>query len=689
MMKLEEESEADIIKKLKERKAAKRKESKHREIIAPSEPAKPQKQKKDPRAKSPEMEEVDEYMDDFEDFEDEEEQPPPPPVKHNVLRPTSAAKRPGSHKAAPQVKVDVNEIKQALEQENRTAIKNEPVFERGQMDQFSPSKLNDFYEAPTGPNVTVTTSDVKALDFGTIKRQEQRNKDLLDVVTREKENFDNIFEMFPMTAYDQFTKKVGAEVYRNFATQWNDDDVDRETQTNDIETTDQSAQWPDDIGVVNKSKKVDDTVGLSKFLKRIVPVFDVLLDENLTVAGNRVRIKNREENYSITQFDIPAALVDMYGEEPVSGDISFFPKKHNYIAVAYNFPDQGLIIIWDIHHTRKPYKTLKCLSPITCLCVINENLVVAGTKFGSVCIWDLREAGNLHEIYRKSKDVKFVLRHPTYTTDSACRESHAAQLSKIVHIHSWLVSLDEASNIITWSIIELPSGDLAGSEIDLGLRVGGKVKLVMHSQIDLAVQKTFKIKTSEMSCFAVDFGDQQNYFVGNGKNLYHGSVYGGAAAPKRYEENSSSTATTLEMSPHDDFAYMLVGYSCGSINLYDKRYGSPITSWLNSCGSLIKIRWDPKGRPVFYTVDSDKNFMMWDMSKDVTGPVTTISLSKFEKWDALDLAGPMTAKQSPLVAFVSGRQVSVLSMDCPVSPVKEFEEAIANLPSNYNVALNF
>jgi len=78
---------------------------------------------------------------------------------------------------------------------------------------------------------------------------------------------------------------------------------------------------------------------LSKFLKRIVPVFDVLLDENLTVAGNRVRIKNREENYSITQFDIPAALVDMYGEEPVSGDISFFPKKHNYIAVAYNFPD--------------------------------------------------------------------------------------------------------------------------------------------------------------------------------------------------------------------------------------------------------------------------------------------------------------------------------------------------------------
>ena len=91
--------------------------------------------------------------------------------------------------------------------------------------------------------------------------------------------------------------------------------------------------------MVSKSKKIDDSVGLSKFLKRIVPVFDVILEENLTVAGSRVRIKNKEENYSITQFDIPGPLVDIYGVEPVSGDISFFPKKHNYIAVAYNFPD--------------------------------------------------------------------------------------------------------------------------------------------------------------------------------------------------------------------------------------------------------------------------------------------------------------------------------------------------------------
>ena len=77
------------------------------------------------------MQEVDEYMDDFEDFEDEDETPPPPPVAAKVLRPQSASKRPDLVKAAPQIKVDVNEIKAALEQENRTAIKNEPVYERG------------------------------------------------------------------------------------------------------------------------------------------------------------------------------------------------------------------------------------------------------------------------------------------------------------------------------------------------------------------------------------------------------------------------------------------------------------------------------------------------------------------------------------------------------------------------------
>jgi WD40 repeat protein len=332
-------------------------------------------------------------------------------------------------------------------------------------------------------------------------------------------------------------------------------------------------------------------------------------------------------------FALPDALAQLYGAQPETGDICFFPNKYNHVAVAFNFPDAGLIVIWDVHHIRKPYKTLKCLSPISCLCILNENLVVAGTHFGSICLWDLREPGNLHEIYRKSKDMKFVLRHPTYTTDHLPKEAHIASLSKIVHIHSWLVSIDEASAICAWSVVELPSADMAGSEMDLGLRVGGKVKLVLQSQIDLTVDRTFKIRTSEMSCFALDFGEQQNYFIGNAKSMFHGSVYGGASVPKRYEESLSSIPTTIDMSPHNNYQYLLVGYSCGSINLYDKSLASPVSTWLNCCnGALIRIKWDPRGRPVFYTVDSDYTFCMWDLAVNATAPVESIRLSQVGEW---------------------------------------------------------
>jgi hypothetical protein len=203
MVKLEGDDESDFLRRIEERKK-KKKESRHTEIIAPSESKKP---KKKPKSPSPEPEEVDEYIDDFDSFEEEDEPPPPPPPpKDNkrVLRPSSAKKRVDPALIAkPEVKVDVDEIKKAMQQENTTAIKNEPVYEHHPRAKGKRQDLVDFYDSgPSKITIEQPKAEAKTMDYTSTQRQTKRNNDLLDVIVREKENFDTIFEMFPMTAYD-------------------------------------------------------------------------------------------------------------------------------------------------------------------------------------------------------------------------------------------------------------------------------------------------------------------------------------------------------------------------------------------------------------------------------------------------------------------------------------------------------
>jgi hypothetical protein len=78
MMKIEQATEDDFMKRIEERKRAKM-ASKNSEILAPADVKKASvEKKKKPKSPSPEPEEVDEYMDDFEDFESDDEPPPPP-----------------------------------------------------------------------------------------------------------------------------------------------------------------------------------------------------------------------------------------------------------------------------------------------------------------------------------------------------------------------------------------------------------------------------------------------------------------------------------------------------------------------------------------------------------------------------------------------------------------------------------
>ncbi|KAK2860052.1 hypothetical protein Q7C36_004218 [Tachysurus vachellii] len=167
-------------------------------------------------------------------------------------------------------------------------------------------------------------------------------------------------------------------------------------------------------------------------------------------------------------------------------------------------------------------------------------LVFAGTDIGSVLVWDLREHSGSH-LHIRVCEEKWTLRHPTFSTDAVL--SGVGHFSPIVSVEPVLVnvgaglrdpllpeqeeslglsfqlgSLDETGLLNLWVVVELPKADYSGSQTDLGLHPGGKVKLLHSSSLQTTpgVDKRILGVTSHLS-FILKFlpSDSNHYFIGS------------------------------------------------------------------------------------------------------------------------------------------------------------------------------
>lgn len=266
----------------------------------------------------------------------------------------------------------------------------------------------------------------------------------------------------------------------------------------------------------------------------------------------------------------------------------------------------------------------------------------------------------------KTDASKTTLRRPTYSTEGIMQEGHVAFVQKIVELSVskgqsfQIVSIDMSGVIISWSVVEMPTVDMAGSEIDLGLRVGGRIKLTKGSSINIL--NTFNVRSAQGFGFAIDPSDHQKFLYSGAGKICHGSRFGGVSVtPKFYEPGFESTATSFSFSYSDNYRYFLVGFACGSICLFDKEYLSPVTSWMHVSEPLIKIQWDPVGKPGFYTIDSEQAFSIWDLSQNASGPMLKFKISN-EKWECLDWVMPESSKLSPLVCGGRGSDIYIYSL---------------------------
>ena len=106
---------------------------------------------------------------------------------------------------------------------------------------------------------------------------------------------------------------------------------------------------------------------------------------------------------------------------------------------------------------------------------------------------------------------------------------------------------------------------------------------------------------------------------------------------------------------------MLVGFSCGSICVYDKDFTVPTVSIQQAVSPVLKAQWFPRSKASFMVLDTALLVTLWDLKRSTTAAIVafTLSLSAVE---CVDFALPSTSKVNPLLAIGNAGEVTIMEL---------------------------
>lgn len=279
---------------------------------------------------------------------------------------------------------------------------------------------------------------------------------------------------------------------------------------------------------------------------------------------------------------------------------------------------------------------------------------------GSVCAWDLREPPALHKsVHYENSD--HLLRYPTYNTAGIVEvDNHHSPITTLTPVVSYtdsdsagqdshedssggltfqLVSCEEMGILKFWVVAEISSPDMAGSEVDLGLSPGGRIKLVLSSSMKLRnplreKTETTKEKQGYLRTFELQLspGDLNHYYVGTEKGfVYHGLRFGSKAYPRMFTALSDAPVDirTLDFSPfcHPCF---LATTGDGDVHLFSTKTDTALVSWPARVWGTTGVRcakWSPSRPCVFYVLDDNSRLYTFDLLEGDSMPAKIETLS--------------------------------------------------------------
>ncbi|XP_051033791.1 cytoplasmic dynein 2 intermediate chain 1 [Phodopus roborovskii] len=672
--------------------------------------------------KDPEKEDIDleatgadEYLanceDDFEDYEDDFElcdgdddsNNEPDDSKEKAEELPLAQKR------------EIQEIQKAISAENERVgeLSLKRLQKQGRMEYEEPwAEANDsISRTPVcGIFVDFATASYRQKSRSQALKQKTRSTKLLRLIDLDYSFTFSLLDLPPVNEYDMYIRNFGKKNTKQAYVQYNEDNVERDVQTEDIETREVWTQHPGEGTVVSGgSEEKDfsdvtvipkiDTPRLSSFLRAACQVVAVLLEEDRLAAGPswNPRAQDKALNISDSSSQLNTSLPFLQGRK-VSCLHASRVQRQTVVSVhdlpeepfAPSLDSRHLLCVWDIWQPSGPQKVLICESKVTCCCFspLKAFLLFAGTVHGSVVLWDLREDSRIHHYVRLSNCL-WAFRTPTFSTDGVLTAvNHRSPLQAIEPVVTsayrkqslvlspfstheemaglsfHIASLDESGILNVWVVVELPKADISGSMSDLGLIPGGRIKLVHSTVIQLG--NSLSNKDSEFwgstQTLSVKFlpSDPNHFVVGTDMGLIrHSTRQDWRVSPKVFKPQQHGArpikVNVIDFSPFEDTVF-LAGCSDGSIRLHQLMSERPVMQWdgTTSGHPVTSLQWSPTRPAVFLVQDDASRIYIWDLLENDLGPVAQQPISP-DRLVAMTIMGDPEKTSGSFVALVLAR----------------------------------
>ncbi|KAF4020515.1 hypothetical protein G4228_012195, partial [Cervus hanglu yarkandensis] len=576
------------------------------------------------------------FEDDFEDYEDDFE------VCDGAD--DCGADEPREGEAAeelpPARRREIQEIQKAILAENQRV---------GELSSKLPEK-HGCPERAGGPGLDANSSPSKTplcgifMDFATAShrqknrtqalKQKTRSAKLLRLIDMDFSFTFSLLDLPPVNEYDMYIRNFGRKNTKQAYIQCNEDSVDRDIQTEEVETREVWTQHPGEGAAVSGGSEQSgpgdtaivpkvDTPRLSSFLRAACQVMAVLLEEDRAAA--EPGWMSQAQDCTLPFSDSCARLdtsLPFLQDRSVSCLHACQAQRRTLVSV-HGLPGKALaplldhrhvLCVWDVRQPSGPQKVLVCESKVTCCCFspVKAFLLFAGTVHGSVVVWDLREDPRIHLRVTLS-GCSWTFRTPTFST---------------------------------------------------GLIPGGRIKLVHSAAIQLSDSLSHKGYESwgSVQTLNVKFlpSDPNHFVVGTDVGLVsHGSRRDVRVSPRLFRPQQQGPrpvkVTVIDFSPFEEPVF-LAGCSDGSIRLHRLTAERPLLQWDHStCGRAVTgLQWSLTRPAVFLVQDDTSCVYLWDLLESDLGPVSRQPICP-DRLVAMTVVGEAEKTRGGFLALVLAR----------------------------------
>ncbi|XP_061569103.1 cytoplasmic dynein 2 intermediate chain 1 [Cololabis saira] len=626
-----------------------------------------------------------EYEDDFEDYEEDfEEMDERADEGEDDKEPLHPEVVDDKEELTVQQRKEIEAIQRAMAEENERAgtAQSRQNMSREEDEMPKLSKDSEKSKVSTrGKFMDFVAAKQREVSMKVATKQKKRGAELLRLIDLDVSVTYSLLDLPPVSEYEMYIRNFGNANTKQAYVQCNEDNADRDVQTEETEMCEKWTQHPPQhsgaCGDPNLSQGPQDETRndinfdsqrLTSFLHRASQVMIVLLEEDQAERKSLRNLNTQTESltFSSGSLQLNTKLAFLYGRQIST---VHFSKVQKHIMLSVHMPtikassvrldSYSIICIWNIWEPSRPQKILVYESEVQSCCFSpgRGTLVFAGTSVGSVVLWDLMEQASNHNNL-KIGDAEWTLRQPTFSTDAIMTSSgHLSSVTSVQVVPSTvagglgpgfplltseeessglsfqLASLDESGVLNFWVVLELPKSNEAGSTTDLGLRPGGKVKLLHSSSLLTAerVKCRDAMKTGSLQTQLLKFlpSNSNHFFIGTNMGVVnHGTSHGVKALPKFYRFQETEVlpvdVTSIDFSPFRPHLF-LVGCGDGSIRLHAVSREQPVAEWKSSTAGepVVSLQWTQTRMTVFCVLDAASNLHIWDLLKNDTQPVVT------------------------------------------------------------------